>query len=49
MSFLLKDIDLCRPLEAIAIPMDRCGLGLLLRYGRRPISFVMLPFEYVHE
>jgi len=45
MSFLLKDIDLCRPLEEIAIPADRSGLGLLLRYGRRPISFVMLPFE----
>jgi GT2 family glycosyltransferase len=45
MSFLLKDIDLCRPLEEIAIPTDRSGLGLLLRYGRRPIAFVMLPLQ----
>ncbi|MEE9586479.1 MAG: hypothetical protein V3V97_00450, partial [Hyphomicrobiaceae bacterium] len=45
MSFLLKDIDLCRPLEDITIPTDRSGLGLLLRYGRRPIAFVMLPLQ----
>jgi GT2 family glycosyltransferase len=45
MSFLLKDIDLCSPLEEITIPRDRDGLGLLLRYGHRPIAFVMLPLQ----
>ncbi len=45
MSFMLKDIDLCSPLEEIAIPRDRDGLGLLLRYGHRPIAFVMLPLQ----
>ena len=45
MPFLLADIDLCRPLEDIAVPSDRSGLGLLLRYKHRPVGFVMLPMN----
>ncbi len=45
MSFMLKDIDLCSPFEEITISADRNGLGLLLRYRRRPIAFVMLDFQ----
>jgi len=44
MSFVLRDIDLCDPIEDLSIPDDRTGLGLLLRYRRRPIAFDMVPF-----
>ena len=42
---MLRDIDLCDPLEELSIPDERSGLGLLIRYRRRPIAFVMLPFQ----
>lgn len=45
MPFLIADIDLCSPLEDIAVPTDRSGLGLLLRYKHRPLGFVMQPMQ----
>ena len=45
MSFVLRDIDLCHPFEELTIPEDRNGLGLLVRYRRRPIAFAMLPLK----
>jgi glycosyltransferase involved in cell wall biosynthesis len=43
MPYTLVDVDVTRPLERVALDASADGMGLLLRDGRRPLGFVLVP------